>query len=142
MHLEGRKGSNRDLISFTLEGVKPVPQGSMRHIGNGRMIHNRAEDLAVYRAALALVAKSKFKTPTDQPVSIKIQFGLIPPKTVKRPMPIVPPDLDKLVRAVLDGLTGVVYMDDAQVVALTATKAYSQSYWVRVEVEYGAFEVL
>ena len=130
------------MISFALEGVKPIPQGSMRHIGNGRMIHNRAEDLAVYRAALALVAKQKFKTPTDEPVAITIDFGLVKPKTSKRTNPTVPPDLDKLIRAVLDGLTGVVYQDDAQVVKVTAYKVYSSSYFVRIGVEIGSFEAL
>ena len=34
------------------------------------------------------------------------------------------PDLDKLVRAVMDALTEVVYFDDAQVVEIGATKRY------------------
>jgi len=35
------------------------------------------------------------------------------------------PDLDKLVRCVLDALTGVCYVDDCQVASVCATKAYS-----------------
>jgi hypothetical protein len=35
--------------------------------------------------------------------------------------------LDKLIRAVLDGLTGVAYEDDQQVVRLTAQKAYGET---------------
>jgi Holliday junction resolvase RusA-like endonuclease len=34
------------------------------------------------------------------------------------------PDIDKLARAVLDALTGIVYEDDAQVASLVATKIY------------------
>jgi Holliday junction resolvase RusA-like endonuclease len=41
---------------------------------------------------------------------------------------IVKPDLDKLVRAILDsGTVGLVWRDDAQVVRLTATKNYVQT---------------
>jgi Holliday junction resolvase RusA-like endonuclease len=35
------------------------------------------------------------------------------------------PDLDKLIRAALDALTGVVYRDDAQIVMLYARKVYA-----------------
>jgi crossover junction endodeoxyribonuclease RusA len=38
------------------------------------------------------------------------------------------PDLDKLCRAVLDALTGILYLDDAQVVALAASKRYADGY--------------
>lgn len=125
-----------------LEGMKPIPQGSMRHIGNGRMIHNKAQELAVYRASLALLAKTKFKTPSAEPVSITLEFGIVQPKSVRRPMPTVPPDIDKLARAVLDALTGIAYIDDSQVVRLAASKVYSQNYYVQVGVEFGAFELM
>lgn len=127
---------------FTLEGVKPVPQGSMRHIGNGRMIHNKAAELAHFRARLALEARQYFATPIIEAVAINLEFGLVPGKTVKRLEPTVPPDLDKLVRAVLDGLTGVVYADDSQVTSLKASKCYSPTYFVRVSVGRAGFEAL
>lgn len=38
--------------------------------------------------------------------------------------PTMRPDVDKLVRAVLDALTGVAYSDDSQVVQLVAQKRY------------------
>jgi len=40
---------------------------------------------------------------------------------------ILAPDLDKLSRAVLDALTGILYVDDRQVDALSATKAWAGS---------------
>jgi crossover junction endodeoxyribonuclease RusA len=56
------------------------------------------------------------------------------PKTVNRPEPSVAPDLDKLVRAVLDGLTAIAYRDDGQVVRLTAAKQYgvNPGVWVQM----------
>jgi Holliday junction resolvase RusA-like endonuclease len=40
--------------------------------------------------------------------------------------PAVKPDVDKLTRAVLDGLTGVLYHDDAQVVHTDVRKTYTE----------------
>jgi Holliday junction resolvase RusA-like endonuclease len=44
-------------------------------------------------------------------------------------------DLDKLVRLVLDALTGIVYRDDAQVAQIVATKQYGDAPGASVEVE-------
>jgi Holliday junction resolvase RusA-like endonuclease len=42
--------------------------------------------------------------------------------------PVVRPDADKLLRAILDALTGRVWADDAQVVVATARKRYAGSW--------------
>lgn len=47
------------------------------------------------------------------------------------------PDVDKLVRAVLDGITGVVLADDAQVAELRATKEYGDEPGAEVMVMLG-----
>ena len=39
--------------------------------------------------------------------------------------PTKKPDIDNIVKAVLDGMNGIVYLDDKQVVALHLTKVYS-----------------
>lgn len=45
----------------------------------------------------------------------------------KRPLPIVPPDLDKLARGLLDGIgqSEVIWGDDSQVIELIARKFYA-----------------
>ena len=59
-------------------------------------------------------------------MSVRITFFMPRPKTVKRHMPTVTPDVDKLCRAVLDALTDAgVWVDDSQVVDLGATKIYA-----------------
>lgn len=60
-------------------------------------------------------------------VGIYITFHLEKPKTVKRLWPTVKPDLDKLVRAILDAGTGVLWIDDAQVRFIEARKVYAVS---------------
>ena len=71
--------------------------------------------------------------PARGAVEIGIQFWM-PGKSCR------PPDLDKLQRAVLDALTGIVYVDDAQVVEIEAGKCGpSQSpgakVWIRAEMD-------
>ena len=58
------------------------------------------------------------------PVEVLLHFELARPKSARRLLPSTKPDLDKLARAVLDALTGVVFKDDAQVVDLRVTKRY------------------
>lgn len=49
--------------------------------------------------------------------------------------PTTKPDIDNVIKAVLDGLNGVAYADDSQVVALSASKRYSDDPRVVVIVE-------
>jgi crossover junction endodeoxyribonuclease RusA len=112
---------------------RPVPQGSLKFI-RGHAIHVRAQDLAVWRANIANAARHALIEMAQEGVEINLIFHLARPKTVKRKEPHVRPDIDKLVRAVLDGLTGVAYNDDEQVVKLTASKEYAetQGVWIKI----------
>lgn len=102
----------------------PVPQGSMKHVGNGRMVHSQGSALAVWRATVALAARAENPKLIEGPVAMSMDFQLAKPRTVNREMPTVPPDADKLIRAILDSLSKIVYLDDAQVVEIHATKSY------------------
>lgn len=65
------------------------------------------------------------------PVEVKLEFRIPSPK---KPLHVLPisrraGDIDKLSRAVLDGLTiGGIIGDDSQVVVLKASKIYVQDY--------------
>ena len=54
-----------------------------------------------------------------------------------RDYPTVKPDLDKMVRSVLDALTGILYVDDAQIIALAASKEYGDRAGVYIELTRG-----
>lgn len=60
-------------------------------------------------------------------VSLQVVYGFVRPKGKDRARvdPCVRPDVDKLVRALLDALTGIAYHDDGQVVALSVRKTYA-----------------
>ena len=113
------------MIYFSVDG-KPIPQGSMKFIRPGVMIHSRAAELALWRALVAQEAKKHIKLPFEEPIALEAHFRLIRGKTVKRIFPTVPPDLDKLIRGVMDAGTGIIWLDDAQVIKITTSKSYGE----------------
>lgn len=121
------------MISFDVFGL-PVPQGSMKVI-NGHVIHAKGSALASWRSQIALAAKQAGAKPTLEPVEIEMVFTMQRPKTVTRLEPSVAPDLDKLVRGVLDALTAVMYRDDSQVTRLQAQKIYGErpGVWIQAQ---------
>jgi Holliday junction resolvase RusA-like endonuclease len=46
----------------------------------------------------------------------------------------IPPDIDKLARTVLDGMTGIVFRDDSRVIRLLVGKSYGDPERVEVEI--------
>jgi crossover junction endodeoxyribonuclease RusA len=118
--------------SFFVKG-KPVSQGSLKFI-KGRAIHVKGRELALWRGTIAAIARGANITKIQVGVDMDLVFIFNKPKTVKRDEPFVRPDLDKLIRAVLDGLTGVAYEDDQQVVRLTAQKAYGETEGVHIRI--------
>jgi Holliday junction resolvase RusA-like endonuclease len=112
----------------------PAPQGSKRIVRGNRLIEAAGEKLKRWRKEIAKECQTARQ---DNPevfftdaVFVHVRFHLPRPKTVsesKRPKPIVPPDLDKLCRGLLDGIgqSEVIWGDDSQVVKLLAEKVYS-----------------
>ncbi len=111
-------------LSFDVYGL-PAPQGSKRHVGGGRMIE-ASKKVGPWRAAVVeAVAPLSFE-PFSGSVGIEIVFWLEKPKTVKRDLPTVPPDLDKLVRGLFDALTiASVWTDDSIVIEVKSWKFYA-----------------
>lgn len=61
------------------------------------------------------------------PVVLIVRFWMPRPKS-RRTRDLLPdrrPDLDKLVRSILDALTGIAWTDDGQVVEILASKRYA-----------------
>lgn len=81
----------------------------------------------------------------DAPVQVMVEvFFKIPERTSKKRtfemlrdliLPAKKPDLDNVIKAVLDALNGVAYRDDSQVCWLFARKVYGSNEGVRIAVE-------
>ena len=120
------------MIHFRVDG-QAVPQGSMKVI-NGHIIHSQGSALAAWRSAIALKAREAGATPMEGAIQLDMTFTALKPRTVTRQHPTVPPDLDKLVRAVLDALTAIAYRDDSQVTAFTARKQYGERVGLEISI--------
>lgn len=128
----------REELYFTAFGT-PRPQGSKRHIGNGRMVE--ASDVKPWRKAIAHAVFTAFtatgdERPFTEPVEVWATFFLPRPKSVKRLLPSVPPDLDKLCRALGDALSidCQALADDSLIVKWHASKVYADDHDAGVRV--------
>ena len=134
-----------DVLRLTVPGI-PVPQGSSRaFIRGGRAIVTSANArLRPWRSTVTAAAAEAHKDapPISGPVRVRLGFTFPRPaghfgkrglRSSAPAYPAVRPDLDKLVRAVLDALTesGCI-RDDAQVVSLFAGKVYGEAPGVSV----------
>lgn len=105
----------------------PATQGSKRHVGGGRMVE-MDKKLPAWRQAIKLVCGVKYRgEPIDQPVTVDAMFYLPRPKRPKFDVPAVTPDVDKLARALGDGLTGVVIKDDSRITRWEIEKRYAEN---------------
>lgn len=148
--LDGVAPSRRH-VAFTVHGT-PQPAGSKRGFHNpktGRVIVTDANPQArPWKAQVADTAAqamtfhsdegtSGYLPPFDGPLAVELVFWVTRPKghygtgrnagivRASAPeFPTVRPDLLKLARAVEDAIAGIVYRDDAQIVAETLLKRY------------------
>jgi Holliday junction resolvase RusA-like endonuclease len=131
----------RDSFSFTVFGVEPAPQGSKKYVGSRKtaagnvipMIVESSPRLPAWRKAVSEAVIEGMRASGDSgrfegPVKVEAVFYLTRKPTVKRLLPTVPPDVDKLARSLLDGITANgegVWGDDSQVVRLEVSKVYA-----------------
>jgi crossover junction endodeoxyribonuclease RusA len=117
------------MFDLTIEVFgEPASQGSHSVI-NGRIVQVNSAKHKRWRNAVSFAAMDLLTAgwvPVDEAVELSVIFYLPRPKTVRdRELPTVTPDLDKLVRAVGDSLSGLVYVDDSRIVRLLASKVYA-----------------
>ena len=107
----------------------PASQGS-HAIMNGRIVQVNSKKHKAWRTAIVsevISALPEGWEPIDEPVELIVNFYMPKPASVKRPLPSVSPDLDKLVRSVGDALAiAGVYTDDSRIVRISARKLYAQ----------------
>lgn len=133
------------MIAFTVEGI-PQPRGSKKALpnratGRAMMVDSNPKsgpwmNAVAHQASLAMNGLPLLAGP----VEVVVTFAFPRPKshyrTGKRAnelrddapeMHSKKPDCDKLVRAIGDGMTGVVYRDDSQIALLQINKRYTDS---------------
>jgi crossover junction endodeoxyribonuclease RusA len=134
----------RPRIALFVPGT-PAPQGSKRHVGNGRMIESSAA-VGPWRERVALAAHNALRAsaqrPMVGPVTVILTFWMPRPKSARAGAAATKrPDLDKLVRAVLDALTGIAFVDDSQVIRIDASKSLTGVGWSVAGCEIDVWEM-
>jgi len=125
-----------DSISFRVIG-NPTPKGSLTRMPNGAMLpagtaasRKRFSEWRTDIRDAAVTAMGE-RNPSNSAIRIMVEFALPYPQSSIRKYQmgwwpaIKKPDVDKLLRALMDGLTRVVWHDDSQVIYVTVNKVYA-----------------
>ncbi len=126
-------------FTLTVPG-KPLPKGSLKHVGRGRLVEQTKVKGWMAEIRKHITEAYGVDGPLfEGPVAVELAFTFPRPVAAKNrlyPHMRSAGDIDKLVRAVLDALQPVVLADDSLVVQLTALKLYeSDLYAPGVEIE-------
>lgn len=125
-------------VAFKVHG-KPKTQGSMwSPKGSHNVIHQASDQLKTWRTLVADEGRIAWQAgPIEGRVNVNVTFRFMRPKChmgtggnaakVKDSAPThhtKHPDVDKLLRAILDALTGVIWIDDKQVNEIHGIKKF------------------
>ena len=135
------------MIRFTIPG-EVIPQGRPRFARTRTGV--RTYDPARSREYKSFVQWSTFQLwpaePLDGPLSVRIvEYRAIPASWSKKRRaealagvirPTGRPDMDNVIKAILDSLNGRMWRDDSQVVSLHAEKRYAETPRAEVEIDW------
>ena len=125
------------MVTFKVDGV-PVPKGRARYVKRGNFVQTytpektRTYEILIKDAARQAMGGSE---PLETPVSLYLYIRVpIPASATKKRLqaiadgsekPIKKPDASNILKSVEDGMNGVVYHDDSQLINIHVTKVYS-----------------
>ena len=103
------------------------------------VVHDAGKELATWRESVSWHARRHTVEMFDPSVALQLcclfalrrplshftRSGTLSSKGRECQTPIFKPDLDKLVRAIADALSGIVYHDDSRIVAMYCRKSWS-----------------
>ncbi len=120
--------------------LEPVAKGRPRLGKYGGVFTPQATK--TFEAMVGYQARAQHKAlPLEGPLKLILRFYLKPPVRKTREHPSGRPDIDNYLKAILDALNGIVWIDDAQVCQIKAIKIYD---WVdrrgRIEMEVTQIE--
>jgi crossover junction endodeoxyribonuclease RusA len=120
-------------FTFFVPGI-PAPKGSTKAFLNkwtGRVIvtADNREPQKAWQSTVSAQASEVVPSPLAGGVEVKMVFILPRPKSLPKKIKehLKKPDIDKLARTVLDGLTGIAFADDSEVVGMEVIKRYRQT---------------
>ena len=135
------------MVNFMVEGT-PVPKGRPRFVRRGKFVSTYSPKTTVdYETKVAEAAQLAMGSsePLETPVGAYIYITLPIPASYSKKRkqdclsgnerPTKKSDIDNYCKAVFDGMNGIVFLDDSQVVSLHSTKVYGTIGMVEVMVK-------
>ena len=122
------------MIKFTVFG-EPVPQARPRVTRHGAYDPPKCK---AYKEQVAIIARVAMRglSPSQGPIDCRVKVFRCIPKSWSRAkreaarsgklLPTSRPDADNYLKGIMDGLKGVAWLDDSQVVRVVCEKAYSE----------------
>lgn len=119
----------KNVIQIFVE-TKPVPKGRPR-INKKTGVVYTPRATKKFEEAVALKAKMVMTKPLEGPLALTVHFYFKGEEKhhTKRP------DIDNLLKSTLDGLNGISFKDDSQIVELTAKKCNGSKDFVNIFIE-------
>lgn len=119
---------------LTIDGV-PVAKGRPRFGRYGTYTPKKTQEYEEY-VKMCWLAKYGSVQPLQQSLEVNIAFYLPIPKSVNKKQRAEmldgkikhtkKPDIDNLIKSVLDALNGIAYSDDSKIIKVAAEKQYSE----------------
>lgn len=133
-------------MKLTFE-IEPVEQARPRatRMGKGIRLYD-PKKVSVYKKQLAMMCQIQYKKePLTGPLIVGLKFYRHIQSSVSKKerklrlsgihRPIVKPDTDNYIKSTLDGLNGLLWEDDNQIVKIVAEKYYSDRPRIEIKVE-------
>ena len=127
--------------------IEPVEQARPRatRMGRGIRLYD-PKKVSVYKKQLAMMCQFQYKqAPLTGPLMVELNFFRHVQSSLSKKeralrlsgshRPVVKPDTDNYIKSTLDGLNGLLWEDDNQIVDLVAHKYYSDKPRVEIEVK-------
>lgn len=119
---------------LTIDGV-PVAKGRPRFSRYGAYTPKKTQEYEEY-VKMCWLAKYGSIQPSEQSLEVNVVFYLPMPKSVNKKQRAEmldgrikhtkKPDIDNLIKSVLDALNGIAYSDDSKIIRVAAEKQYSE----------------
>lgn len=126
--------------------IEPVEQARPRatRMGRGIRLYD-PKKVSVYKKQLGMMCRFQYKqAPLTGPLMVELNFFRHVQSSLSKKeralrlsgshRPVVKPDTDNYIKSTLDGLNGLLWEDDNQIVDLIAHKYYSDNPRVEIEV--------
>ena len=132
------------MIKFTVYG-EPRGKGRPHFNRKNGIAYTPASTRQAERDFLSQAIQYKPKEPLNGALSIELTFYLAIPASKPKKwregalngsiLPAKKPDIDNLIKSVLDPMNSIFFQDDKQIIWLTAAKLYSVTPRTKVEIE-------